>query len=620
MPYPLGVSQTAEGVQFALYKPYGKKCRLHLYRNGKIENKETITMDEYLTGDVFSICFLDKKLEDFKGYQYSFQLEDSFIPDPYAKKITGREKWGIRPPDQNGEEIRGVVFSEPFNWEDDEKPNLSYSNLYLYQLHVRGFTKHPSSKVKEKGTFRGIIEKISHLKELGINGVLLLPCYDFDEILEEDIRELTQKYLSSYSYKENNLEKKEAEETKLPLKINYWGYTKRASYFAPKASFSKGGKNSESEMKELVKALHKEGIEIILDMFFDRDTNPNMILDCLRYWALEYHIDGFRVNDNVVPVKIAALDPVIGSVKLLATRWEGKEEGQMINSRLGEYNEGFLISARRYLKSDEGQVNEFMCRIRRNPKEHGVINYLTSVNGFTLMDLVSYDIKHNEKNGESGRDGTDFNYSWNCGIEGRTRKKNTITLRKQQIRNGLIMLIFSQGTPMILAGDEFGNSQEGNNNAYCQDNPTSWLNWDNKKSNKDIFCFIKDLIALRKAHPILHKEEELKGMDYISSGSPDISFHGTKAWYVDNSNYSRILGVMLNGAYAKINRLESDDSFYIAYNMHWEPHVFDLPALPEGKKWSVLIDSSKNEICETKIEDQKSHRIPSRVIIVFIGK
>lgn len=620
-PFPLGVSETAEGTQFAVYKPYGEACILKFYDKG-IE-KETFSMSRVHGSGVFSLCFMNRTLESFAGMEYVYIIDGKTEVDPYAKGIKGRRKWGVRK--KAGENIlRGAIPLTEFDWGDDKNPFIPYEDLILYQLHVRGFTKHPSSKVKERGTFRGIQEKIPYLKDLGINGVFLLPCYDFDEIMEEDVSEITKRYLESYHYEipdnESSALKGENEE---PPKLNYWGYTKRAAYFAPKASYAYDSHNPQREMKEMIKTFHKEGMEVIMDMFFEAGTNPNMILDCLRYWAMEYHIDGFRVNDNVVPVTIAAKDAVLSGVKLLASSFRDQDAvglyEKKFQKQLGEYNEGFLMVARRYLKSDEGQVGEFMYRTKRNPLGFGVINYLTSVNGFTMMDLVSYDVKHNVKNGEQGRDGTDYNYSWNCGVEGRTRKKTILSIRKQQIRNGFLMMALSQGTPMILGGDEFGNSQDGNNNAYCQDNPIGWLDWDKMKANQDIYEFVKKLLAFRREHPVFHNRDELKGTDYISTGSPDISFHGTRAWYVDSSHYSRMLGVMLNGTYVRKDKTQKDGIFYIAYNMHWEPHSFDLPKLPQGMEWHIEADSASGKIEEREIKDQKSCVITARTIVVFAG-
>ncbi|MFA9464234.1 MAG: alpha-amylase family glycosyl hydrolase [Velocimicrobium sp.] len=601
-PLPLGMNQTISGVQFALHEIYAKRCSLLLFNPGEKLPIVTVDITEHRIGNVFSVCFQDKKITDFAGLEYLFEVDGKQIVDPYATKLAGCEHWGSN---QNERQKRGVVCDQTFDWESDSSPNIAYSDLYLYQLHVRGYTKHSSSNVVHKGTFQGVTEKIPYIKELGMNALLLLPCYEFDEYdAKEDITKYEPIIRSN-------------------PKINYWGYANRAFYFAPKASFTSKNGNPQIEVKELIKKLHREKMEVLMDMFFPKGTNVSLIIDCLRHWKLNYHVDGFRVNDNVVPVEIISNDPILGCVKLLAASWSGEE--QVVDTSDGskhhsaEFNEGFLTDARRFLKGDEGQVRAFMHRMKKNPKNQAVINYITYVNGFTLMDLFSYDIKHNEPNGEQGRDGTDFNYSWNCGKEGETKKKQVLMIRNKQIKNALLMLYLSQGTPMLLAGDEFGNSQKGNNNPYCQDNAITWLNWNLIKANNDILEFVKKLVAFRKEHPILHKEEELTGMDYISCGSPDISFHGTKAWYIDDSNYSRLLSVMLNGDYQLLENGKKDDTFYIAFNMHWESHTFDLPMLSKTREWKLKWDTSKSVIEEDQLLNQRTYLVKPRTIVVLQG-
>lgn len=612
-PFPLGVSRAEEGVQFAKIIEEGHICKLLLFEPGCKRAFYTFTFDKnYQTGNVYSVILADAWLENM---EYCYEIDGKREIDSYAKLITGKEQWASK----KWLEQKGKIRFQAFDWEGDSSPNIAYENMILYQLHVRGFTKHISSGVKARGTFEGIREKIPYLKDLGVNALFLLPIYEFEERMKEE----------SETYKTpQNI--KELENQQRTYKLNYWGYTPSAHYFAPKISYAYDRENTELELKTLIKSLHKNGIEIILDMFFDIETNIALIIDCLRHWILEYHVDGFRINDNVIPTKCIIDDPVIGSVKLLTTSWNAdtvRNNKRLTKKRLAaEYNDGFMVDIRKFLKSDEGQVNSFIERMKKNPENFGVINYITNVNGFTLMDLVSYDIKHNEKNGEDGRDGTDYNYSWNCGVEGKTKKKSILALRKKQMFNGLLMLFLSQGTPMLLAGDEFGNTQEGNNNAYCQDNRISWLNWSLAEKNKDIVQFIKNLIVFRKSHPMLHLEKPLRIIDYKSCGFPDLSFHGTKAWYLDASNYSRVLGIMLCGLYAGRDSKSQDNDFYIAYNMHWEAHTFDLPRLPKKKIWEKWIDTGefgintieKNE--KNKQEDVTTYLVMPRSIVLFQSK
>lgn len=515
--------------------------------------------------------------------------------------------------------LRGRLDFLSGGMEKDVMPQIAYEELCLYQLHMRGFTKHSSSGVKGKGTFLGLQEKIPYLKELGINGVLTLPIYDFDEILENGLEDVTREHLERYAKGNIQTEEENKESEKQKKRLNYWGYTRRAAWFAPKASYAYHKEQPEKELKELIKSLHKENILFLMEMYFPEHTSPALIIECLRYWILEYHVDGFRVNDNVAPMQVLANDPIIGSVKLIANNWDTEaiygKEALPERKVLAEANDRFLVHMRSFLKSDEGQIGAVLYHLRHNPPGKAVINYLTEFNTFTLQDLVSYDIKHNEENGENGRDGTDYNYSWNCGAEGVTRKKAILNLRKKQVKNAYLLMMLSQGTPMLLAGDEFGNSQNGNNNAYCQDNSTTWLNWNQRKTNEELFLFVKELIALRKEHPLLHKPEEFAGRDYISCGCPDISYHGTKAWYLDDSNYSRVVGILLCGSYVLLERKKTDWDFYFAYNFHWEPHEFELPKPVQGECWEILTDTSSQ--AELK---EKCLLIPERTVVVLASK
>lgn len=612
--FPLGASVCKDSIQFTFETRGGKAASVNLYHK-KTGEKQNIPVEEtFRTGNLYSVVVEGLKASE---YDYTYQYGECERLDPYAKKLSGHEKWGTDMKKAGEGGVKGRLDFLAGGMEADVSPEISYENLCLYQLHVRGFTKHTSSGVKAKGTFQGLEEKIPYLKELGVNGILTLPIYDFDEILENGLEDVTREHLERYG-KTTLSEELEAEEEK-EERLNYWGYTKRAAFFAPKASYAKDKEHPEAEFKSLIQSLHKAGILFLMEMYFPEGTNPVYIMDCLRYWILEYHIDGFRLNDNVVPMQVIAADPVIGSVKLLSNHWEensiyGRE--QTLEKRvLAEANDRFQTCMRCFLKSDEGQINNVLYHIRHNPAKKAVVNYITGFNTFTLQDLVSYDVKHNEENGENGRDGTDFNYSWNCGVEGKTRRKTILNLRKKQVKNALLLLFLSQGTPMLLAGDEFGNSQDGNNNAYCQDNATSWLNWNQCRTNRELFTFVKELIALRKAHPIFHRPQELTGRDYISCGCPDISYHGTKAWYLDSSNYSRVLGVMLCGKYALVDKKTADLDFYLAYNFHWEPHEYELPKPTEDGVWEVLRDTSGQAVLE-----EKSLLVPERTIVLLAAK
>ena len=630
-----GVTKVSDGVQFAIQCPADKKCILNLYRIGRKEPSYKIELtDEYRHGGA---CFVKlcirgqfteagQRAADIlsKQYEYTYEIDGVEFVDPYAHVVHGRNQWGRRKKTDRAVERAGICLEE-FEWEEDCQPRIPFNDLILYQLHVRGYTRHSSSGVTSKGTYKGLQEKISYIKELGVNGVLLLPCYEFDEIQKEENNAFHKYYSPNESEKQI-------------VKLNYWGYGADGTYYmAPKSSYASDPSNSSVEFKELIKAFHKAGIEVLMDIYFSPGTNICLMTDCLRNWVLGYHIDGFRINQDVMPSIILASDPILSGVKLLASYWdiEGLRRVGAVSSdnALAEYNEGFMNDARRFLKGDEGMVETFAGRLKRNPEDYAVINYITYVNGFTLKDLVSYDVKHNESNGEYNHDGTEFNYSWNCGTEGKTRKRFIMERRAGQMRNAMMMMMCSQGTPMIFAGDEFGNTQLGNNNPYCHDDIVTWLDWHSSKSDMAFLEFVKKLIAFRKLHPILHQSKEFRMMDYKGVGMPDMSVHGTQAWKVDYYNYSRMLAVLLCGRYAKKEDGTSDDDIYIIFNMYWENKEFDLPNLPLGMDWYLAVDSDKGEFADVHQPKEKSKNrrhdktqrirkvtVQPRTIAIYIGR
>lgn len=630
----LGVTKVANGVQFAVALPDVDSCTLHIYKKGSTRRAASIILtEEFKIGGAFFVVLTGmKKGNDRRGiaeilqddYEYTYEADGKEFVDPYTYQIQGRNMWGKALSVDEKKLVRGGFSLEGFEWEADTPLRIPLHEMILYQIHVRGFTKHTSSKVKKKGTYAGVTEKIPYLRELGINGVMLLPCYEFDEVI----------YLNRYG--DTFLTE---EEKKNPhVKLNYWGYgTNDTYYFAPKASYAAEKNHVNREFKEMVKSLHAAGIEVLMDIYFEPGTNLFLMAECLRHWVLHYHVDGFRVNQEVMPSYAIASDPILCNVKLLTAYWDKDmlAQNRLLGKRahLAEYNDGFMNDARRYLKSDEARVESFVYRMKRNPQQCGVINYISHVNGFTMMDMVSYDVKHNESNGEHNTDGTDYNYSWNCGFEGKTRRKAIMQKRKLQIRNAFFMLLASQGTPMILAGDEFGNSQQGNNNPYCQDNAITWLNWNQTEQNSDILAYVRELIRFRKAHPILHMEEEMKMMDSLSCGYPDLSIHGTRAWYEDFSPYNRMLGVLLCGKYTHLPDGTEDKDIFIAYNMHWEPQSFDLPNISDGRQWNLYLDTYENAFYEivprpkpkkkkgksVSLEQQKKTIVPPRSIVVYIS-
>lgn len=616
-PAPLGVSSIGECYNFAVFLPQAEKCEIHIYDMGPKEAAVTLSLFEreeqpgIFTGQLFK-----KELPEKWAYLYAAAGKE--FMDPYAKHTAGREKFGVPGKlyavfQEETEEYN----NKKFLWGEDKHPHIPYQEMILYKLHVRGFTM-AAPGVRHKGTYRGLLEKKSYLKELGINAVLLLPCVEFDEIIRKE-----QGYYSipviTEEMKQKGIFLSQPQEEE--YRVNYWGFAQNNCYFAPKASYASEPEHADREFKQMVKGLHESGIEVLMEMNFQPSDNPNLILESLIWWVQEYHVDGFRINTELVPERLAALHPALAGIKLLSTgfRTDWIYGADIVPDPvvLAEYNDGFLSDIRRFVKGDEEMIGRVAARLERQTGKQGIINYVTDNNGFTLADLYSYDVKHNEANGEDNADGTDYNYSWNCGQEGKTRKKKIVKLRNQMKKNALALLFLSQGTPMLLAGDEFGNSQEGNNNAYCQDNETGWLSWKELRQNQEVFEFTKQLIKIRKEHPVFRNLVALKGMDYISCGCPDISRHGTKAWYPDYSNYSRTLALLLCGKYAMLDKVTADDSFYLAANMHWEPHEFDLPATVDGENLVFLL--STDEECSREITS-RTFLVPARAIVLFQGR
>lgn len=602
-PRVLGVVRRNGGYNFAAEFPTEKEVRLLLYRKGQeVPEEEIVLESSYFIGQMASVF-----LPDFKGekYEYNYQVGETVVHDPAAAKIVGREGFGVVTDTTNPHRIRGGFDDGRYDWEEDSRPEYPYSETILYKLHVRGYTMQKNSKVRKKGTFAGIIEKIPYFQELGITSLELMPVYDFDEVIFPE-----------------NMPLKYAMKMKDKLKTNFWGYTK-GNYFAPKPTYC-AGRDSIKEFRDMVKALHKAGIECILEFYFPKDTHDSFVQQVLHHWYLTYHVDGFHLLGDGVPVEMICKDPLLCKAKLLLHRVPdlGKEQG---TRNVAVCNEGFKCDIRRFLKSDEDSLNAAVRHMRSNPASHGTINYITNQDGFTLMDLVSYDSRHNEANGEDNQDGASYNFSWNCGVEGPSRKLAVRKLREQQMRNAFLLLLLSQGTPMIYGGDEFGNSQQGNNNAYCQDNETGWVDWKAFSKNKEMIAFVKDVIAFRKQHPILHPENELRVMDYKSFGYPDLSYHSSRAWYASYDNVSHHIGMMYCGMYAQKEDGQKDDFIYIAYNFHWEPHEFALPRIRKQKWYRIFHSVPEQEEGfflkeEEELENQKMVEVGPRSISIFIGR
>lgn len=607
-PYPLGAFSYDGGINFSIVNNSEEECGIILYKKG-VEQKQRIPFDN--AHKIGNISCLYVEGMSTTEYEYNFYIGDKVFVDPYAKKILGNEKW------------RGAEFKKPllrcgfcndsFDWKNDKPLQIPYHENIIYCLHVRGFTKHRSSGVKHKGTFEGLIEKIPYLKDLGINAVELLPAYEFEEYdwsREEAINPNTIEYQVEH-FSEN------VNET-VPKKLNYWGF-KEAYYFSPKASYA-AGKDACNEFKKMVSEFHKNGIEVIMQFYFPNTVKQGDILEILKFWFLEYHIDGFHVKGDNVPTTLIATEPLFANTKIMCEDFYLNDvypnAERIMYKNLGYYRDEFMYDIRRFLKSDHDMLKNFQYHMRNNNPKCGVINYLANYYGFTLNDLVSYERKHNELNGEDNRDGTDYNYSWNCGVEGPSRKKNIVQRRKKQMKNALSFLFTAQGTPLLYAGDEFGNSQNGNNNCYCQDNDTGWVDWRGLDKNADIYEFVKEMIKFRKEHGVLHLETALSTFDRYGFGYPDLSYHGEEAWKVQLENYNRHIGIMYCGMDENTNEA---DHIYIAYNMHWDSHVFALPSVADCK-WVPVIDTLENHVAIDSENGSECIEIPERSVVVLVGK
>lgn len=582
-PYPLGAHKESGGVRFAFVSAK-EDCGIVLYnkKTGKQQKKIAFLPQERI-GNIYSKYI---KGIDTKKISYQFYEENKMVADPYARGFLKSVSYGTM---QKEENLMAVLPEVDFDWQGDENPRIPYNDCICYCLHVRGFTRHNSSNVTNKGTFAGCVEKIPYLKECGITTVEFQPIYEFLEL--EQNKEIGNPYIGITE-----------------PKLNYWGY-KKGFYYAPKASYA-ASENADAEFKEMVRAFHQNGMEVILQFYFPREIKRSEIVEILRFWVLEYHVDGFHLMGDDLPISMLCEEALLAGKKI----WHqqiGTDEKYDCKAAL--YQDDYLYDMRKFLKGDENMLNKVLWHMRSIPKNMNRIHFLSNYYGMTLIDMVSYDRKHNEDNNEGNCDGNDYNCSWNCGEEGKTRKKKVQKLRIQQLKNAMCMLLFTQSTPLIFMGDEFGNSQMGNNNPYCQDNGITWLDWSDLEKNAEIYEFFKMLVEFRKAHPMLHLEKEARLMDYISCGYPDVSYHSEKAWQPQLVWHQRHIGIMYCGSYVE------DEFIYLGMNMHWEEHELALPRLPEGMKWKRICSTVDNEAVSLDA-DAKVCNLAPRSINIFISE
>ncbi len=605
---PLGVTGTGQEFIFAAAVPKNhageRECGLLLYKKGEKEPEQELAM-EARPGQG-EVCVVRVTLSEPENYEYNYRMNGKVITDPYARLVRGNESYG-----SVCTEPRGAVYTEDFSWDGDQPLGIPLPDVILYKFHVRGFTRNPNSGVRHKGTFAGAAEKIPYLKKLGINTVLLMPCVEFLEAsAEKRVHGHSAEFLR-FCKEHPDIEQTEKRlmgEMNPSKKINYWGYGAKCWYFAPKASYAADSGNPVRELKSMIKQMHANGIQVFLELAFDPGLPCLLVTDCLRYWAAEYHIDGFQISGSPLFYAAAASDPYLKDRILIADGWPDGCDPD--GRRLAVYQREFSHHVRKFLKGDGGQAEAFAESMRRNPSGFGTINYITDQNGFTLYDLYSYEEKHNHANGENNRDGITWNFGWNCGQEGPAKSRAIQRLRLRMVRNALTALMLAQGTPLLYAGDEYLNSQGGNNNAYCQDNETGWVDWKKTKAKQELFEYTRKLIAVRKSHAAMHSARELTGADRMRTGRPDISFHGVRAWFPDYAEYSHTLGILLNGSYAG-----DQTDLYAIFNMHWEGMEFDLPQCAPDRRWHLLLDTSGEE--SGAAEPANRCPVPERTIRLF---
>ena len=635
-----GAAQAANGVSFTIHSMGATGCTLLLFRPKEQEPFAKIRYPEtYCIGSTYSMLVFGLNIEEF---EYAFQLDgpydekkgllfkkENVLLDPYARAVTGQRNWGERPEGGKDFVYHARVVENNFDWEKSRFLNHPFEDLVIYEMHVRGFTRDASSGVKAPGTFEGLREKIPYLKDLGINAVELMPVFEFDEM--EDTRVVDGERL-----------------------YNYWGYN-TVCFFAPNTSYTSVVEHNHEgdELKNLIYELKENGIEVILDVVFNHTAEGNekgpcfsfkgidnniyymltpdgyyynfsgcgnvmncnhpivrkFIIDCLRYWVINYRVDGFRFDlasilgrdqngapmENPPILEALAFDSILGDMKLIAEAWDAGGLYQVGSfpswNRWSEWNGRYRDDMRRFLKGDGGMAGTAITRITGSrdlydPAHRGIsasVNFLTCHDGFTLYDMYAYNWKHNEKNGWNNTDGDNNNNSWNCGEEGESMNPEVLALRNRMRKNSFAVLMCSRGAAMFLAGDEFCNTQFGNNNAYCQDNEISWIDWSRKEQYSEMFEFCKFMIQLRKEHPILRGRSGPSGC-----GFPEVSVHNSKAWNAECNQDTHTIGVMFAGRNASNTE---DDIIYIGVNTFWEYCDIELPKLPLGRKWKVLVNT-----------------------------
>lgn len=582
----MGVTIKPDSVIFTFEGRKDQQCNIVLYDRRTGAQERIPVPEEYCVGSLRSI---EVQGLDTARYDYNYELDGEILVDPYARRIVGREKWGEKERFCDAYQIRSGFSESRFDWGDEEAPEIPKEDMVMYKLHVREFTMEGSNGGARRGTFEAVQNRLPYLKELGITTVEFMPVYEFEELVLP-----RQSRLPDYVTWKAEYDKKEKQKLPAPdvEKLNCWGYGE-GNYFAPKAAYAKG--RPEDAFKSLVCAMHEAKLECIMEIYFPENMNQNLMLDVLRFWVMEYHVDGFHVMGQNLPVRAMAQDLLLSRSKLFGERFDE----DLLNLDYGYphlfvYRDEFAYPMRRMLNHRDGNLNDFVNQMRKQKKYSGFVNYAASNNGFTLADTFCYSEKHNEDNGENNADGNDWNCSANYGVEGECRKKYVQQLRRRQMMNAVTIVALSQGIPMIYAGDEIANSKRGNNNAYCQDNKTGWVNWGQEKRYGWLQEYTKRLLAFRREHPVLHMPQPMQMHDYKGLGYPDLSLHGDCAWATGFEVSRQSVGMMYCGAYAGDPDVPetADDMIYVAYNFHTGKQFLALPRLPKKKKWYKVADTA----------------------------
>ncbi len=611
----LGVVYRQDWTVFTFHAEKEDKCAVVLVRKQDNETERIEIPEEFCLGSLRSIAVKELAVED---YVYYFEINGKKVLDPYAQGIMGRQIWNDPARRERNYEVYDAFVPENFDWGNSQSPEISRAQMVMYKLHVRGFTM-DSGRKTAAGTFRALMDRISYLKKLGITTLELMPVYEFEE-MEVPVKKEIPEYVN-WEEKQGDVIRQKKESEEVPTKVNYWGYT-RGDYFAVKASYAADSQHASTEYKTFVKKLHDNQMECVMEMYFPDDMNQNVILDVLRYWVREYRIDGFHLLGNNLPMTAIIQDSMLSRTKIFYSSLNEKvcRAGRK-QKNMFVYTEEYLYPARRLLNHMNGSLKDFMNQQRKQGEYLGYVNFISSNNGFTLADLFMYNDKHNEDNGENNRDGSDCNLSNNYGVEGPTRKKYINSIRRLKWRNSVLMLLFAQGVPLFWAGDEMGNSQKGNNNAYCQDNEIGWLNWKNEKTHQKELEFLRKVIAFRKEHPIIASETPFQFSDYKSVGCPDLSYHGENAWVMEPAQNRMCMGIMYCGAYGTDESNHED--VYVAYNFLSAMTTLALPKLTKGKRWDKVIDSGDGQMPfleESQPCGQGKITIRPQTICVFVSK